>query len=75
MKCEDDTNTEILNFLRAGQITIKFCEEYSLLFWVNKMNRTTVCKMLSTRTQEMRSSEVGIIWTDGRVHRIRQHLR
>jgi hypothetical protein len=70
-----DTNTEILNFLRVGQITIMFGEEYTLLFWVNKIDRSTVCKKLSNRTQEMRNSEVEIISIDGRVHPRRHHLR
>jgi len=49
--------------------------EYSLLFWVNKIGRSTVCTELSIFTQKVRNSELGIIWIDGRVRPGRHYLR
>jgi len=76
MKCEDTTQTQS-SLIFSGLANLLLCsaKEYSLLLWLNKMGRSTMCTELSIWTQEMRNSEVGIIWIDGRVHPRRHYLR
>lgn len=67
MKTRHGQTQRSLIFSGLANRTITFCERMFASVLVNKMDRTILCTKLSTCTQEMRNSEVGITWIDGRV--------